>query len=82
MGAKGSVLKRVRQSIKANSRNKHYKSLMKTAFKNALNSTKEDSDSKSKLAISAIDKIQSKGIIHKNAANRLKSRLMKHINNL
>ena len=33
MGAKGSVLKRVRQSIKANSRNKHYKSLMKTSLK-------------------------------------------------
>ena len=36
MSAKGTVLKRVRQSRKANSRNRHYKSMMKTAVKNIL----------------------------------------------
>ena len=36
MSAKGSELKRVRQSRKANSYNNHYKSMMKTAIKNVL----------------------------------------------
>ena len=36
MSAKGTVLKRVRQSIKANARNKNYKSAMKTAIKKML----------------------------------------------
>ena len=82
MGAKGSVLKRVRQSIKANARNKHYKSYMKSALKNALKSTKENSESTCNSALSAIDKVQGKGIIHKNSANRLKAKVMKHMNNL
>ena len=38
MSAKGTVLKRVKQSIKANIRNKNYKSSMKTAVKKVLNS--------------------------------------------
>ena len=47
MSAKGTVLKRVRQSRKANSRNRHYKSMMKTAIKNILETTdKKDSDEK------------------------------------
>ena len=82
MGAKGTVLKRVRQSIKANSRNKHYKSLMKSAVKNALNSTKDNAEVACKSAISTVDKIEGKGIIHKNSANRLKSRVMRHLNSL
>jgi len=82
MGAKGTVLKRVRQSLKASTRNKHYKSFMKSALKNALNSTKDNAEENSKSAISAIDRIECKGIIHKNSANRLKSRVMKHLNSL
>ena len=39
MSAKGTVLKRVRQSKKANSKNRHYKSRMKTAIKNVLEIT-------------------------------------------
>ena len=33
MSAKGTVLKRVRQSIKANARNKNYKSLLPVGIK-------------------------------------------------
>ena len=36
MGATGSELKRVRQSRRDNLRNRHYKSMMKTAIKNIL----------------------------------------------
>ena len=82
MGAKGTVLKRVRQSVKANARNKHYKSFMKSALKSALNSTKDTAEETCKSAISAVDKVEGKGIIHKNSASRLKSRVMKHLNSL
>ena len=82
MGAKGTVLKRVRQSLKANARNKHYKSFMKSALKNALDSTKDNAEETCKSAISAVDRVEGKGIIHKNSANRLKSRVMRHLNSL
>ena len=44
MSAKGTVLKRVRQSRKANNKNRHYKSMMKTAVKAVMEITdKKDS---------------------------------------
>ena len=83
MSAKGTVLKRVRQSKKANSKNKHYKSMMKTAVKDALQVTdKKDAEEKLRKAVSAIDKVRSKGVIHKNTASRQKSRITNHINSL
>ena len=83
MSAKGTVLKRVRQSRKANSRNRHYKSMMKTAIKNILETTdKKDLDEKLRNAISIIDKVKSKGVIHKNTASRQKSRITQYINSL
>ena len=42
MSAKGSELKRVRQSRKANLINKSYKSKISTAVKNVLNENKKD----------------------------------------
>ena len=42
MSAKGSELKRVRQSRKANSYNKHYKSMMNSAINKFMSSSKED----------------------------------------
>ena len=46
MSAKGSTLKRVRQSRKANDYNNHYKSMMKTSIKKALDSSsKKDGES-------------------------------------
>ncbi len=79
MSAKGSVLKRVRQSIKANLKNRSYKSAIKTAVKKAMSNSdnNELSESYTKEAISIIDKASNKGIIHKNKAARYKSRLMK-----
>tara|TARA_Y100000590_G_C15553136_1_gene951716 strand:+ start:646 stop:891 length:246 start_codon:yes stop_codon:yes gene_type:complete len=79
MSAKGSVLKRVRQSIKANLKNRSYKSAIKTAVKKAMSNSdnKELSESYTKEAVSIIDKASNKGIIHKNKAARYKSRLMK-----
>ena len=83
MSAKGTVLKRVRQSRKANSKNKHYKSMMKTAIKNVLEITdKSKLDNKLNKAISVIDRVKSKGVIHKNTASRQKSRIISYINSL
>ena len=42
MSAKGTVLKRVRQSRKANVKNKHYKSIVKSVTKKVLNENKKD----------------------------------------
>ena len=83
MSAKGSELKRVRQSRKANSYNNHYKSMMKTSMKKVLNSTsKEDATSLKDEAFKIIDKVASKGVIHKNKAANQKSRVSKHVNKL
>ena len=83
MGAKGSTLKRVRQSNKRNIRNKHYKSMLSTSVKKYLNEQdKDQSEALLKEAISTIDKVvQKKGVIHKNRGSQQKSKLMGHFNN-
>ena len=82
MGAKGSTLKRVRQSNKRNTRNKHYKSMLSTSVKKYLNEQdKDQSEALLKEAISTIDKVVQKGVIHKNRGSQQKSKLMGHFNN-
>jgi len=81
MGAKGSTLKRVRQSNKRNIRNKHYKSMLSTSVKKYLNEeNKDQSEVLLKDAISTIDKVVQKGVIHKNRGSQQKSKLMGHFN--
>ena len=83
MSAKGSELKRVRQSRKANLINKSYKSKISTAVKNVLNENKKDlAEKKLNEAVKLIDKVASKGIIHKNKAANKKSNLYKHLTSL
>ena len=41
MGASGSELKRVRQSLRNNLRNRHYKSMMKTSIKKVMEADKK-----------------------------------------
>tara|TARA_Y100000590_G_scaffold419754_1_gene521763 strand:+ start:1539 stop:1787 length:249 start_codon:yes stop_codon:yes gene_type:complete len=82
MGASGSTLKRVRQSRKNNLRNRHYKSMMRTAIKNVLKADKKDAPELLKKAISTIDRVATKGIIHNNNAARHKSKISKHVNSL
>ena len=80
MSRNKSVQKRIRQAEKAKLRNRHYKSLMKTSIKKV--QTAENQETASELlkkAVSVIDKVAGKGIIHKkNAANK-KSRLHKFV---
>tara|TARA_Y100001968_G_C19216874_1_gene647642 strand:- start:256 stop:504 length:249 start_codon:yes stop_codon:yes gene_type:complete len=82
MSAKGSELKRVRQSNKNRERNKHYKSILLTVSKKVTSAKKEDAEKELRNAVKVIDKIASKGIIHKKKAANRKSKLHKHVNQL
>ena len=82
MSAKGSELKRVRQSNKNRKRNKHYKSLLSTTIKKVKSIDKKDAQAELKNAIKTIDKIAAKGIVHKKNASNKKSKLTKYINQL
>ncbi len=83
MSAKGSELKRVKQNLKRYQRNKHYKSVLKSAIKNVINAeNKETAQSALSSSFSVIDKTARKGIIHKNKAANQKSRLMRHVASL
>ena len=78
-----SAKKRLRTNAKAAARNRHYRSMMKTAIRNVRNTTKKDEANKAfQQATSLLDKLVSKGIIHKNKAANKKSRLAKYVNSL
>ena len=74
-----SQIKRNRQTIKRQARNKSVRSELRTRTKRAINdidSGAEDSEESLRLAIKRIDKAAAKGVIHKNQAANRKSRLM------
>ncbi len=76
-----SQKKRILTNAKAADRNKAVKSELKTRVRNAVSSAgTADADAHARAAVKRIDKAASKGIIHKNAAARRKSRLMKRLN--
>jgi small subunit ribosomal protein S20 len=76
-----SALKAHRQSIVRRERNRQYRSRLRSALKAARASATSGDAAKAKDAlkgtISLIDRMVSKGIIHKNTAARYKSRLVK-----
>ena len=82
MGASGSELKRVRQSLRNNLRNRHYKSMMKTSIKKVMEADKKDASALLDQAISTIDRVCGKGIIHHTRASHHKSKLTKYVNSL
>ncbi|MDZ7821361.1 MAG: 30S ribosomal protein S20 [Candidatus Marinimicrobia bacterium] len=78
-----STKKRIRQAGKHRQRNRHYKFMLKTWIRRVEEAkTKEEALKELPQAMSVIDKIAQKGIIHKNAAANKKSRLARHINSL
>jgi len=78
-----STKKRIRQSKKRNLRNRQYKSQMKTAIRRVVEAeNKEEATKLYTEAVSVIDKVAQKGVIHKNAAANKKSRLAKRVNAL
>lgn len=77
-----SQIKRNKQNEVRRERNKAAKSELKTRVKNAVDlaaATPEESAAALKLALKKLDKAAAKGIIHKNAAARRKSRLVKKV---
>ncbi|NQD66627.1 30S ribosomal protein S20 [Bacillus haikouensis] len=78
-----SAIKRVKTSNERNAQNATVKSSMRTAVKKAEAAAANGAENVKELtndAIRQLDKAAQKGLIHKNAASRQKSRLMKKAN--
>jgi small subunit ribosomal protein S20 len=76
-----SALKRWRQSLVRRDRNRSIKSKTRTILNRAVSTVgQEGSEENVRAAISALDKAAQQGVIHKNAASRSKSRLLKRFN--
>ncbi len=79
MARNKQAMKRHRQSLKRRARNRHYKSTMRTFVKRVRLAAAEGDGGKAKKALAEamriIDKVAGKGIVHRNAAARTKSRL-------
>jgi small subunit ribosomal protein S20 len=78
-----SAQKRARQTVKRTERNKLYKAKIKTAVKKVLSSTdKTAAEAELKKAVTLLDRVSVKRIIHKNNAAHKKSQLVRHVNNI
>jgi len=77
------ALKRHRQSLKRNLRNKHFKTIMKNAVKKALAAKESDNEEEKKAAFrqaeSVIRRVSSKGLLPGKRASRKVSRLSKQL---
>ena len=78
-----SVKKRQRQQAAHYDRNQQYRSKMRSSIKKVLASTdKTEAEMLYREAVSVIDSLKSKKILHKNTAARRKSALTNHVNSL
>lgn len=78
-----SSIKRVRQDKKRRIHNRALRSKMRTLYKKVMTSeTKADAEAALNQAVSYIDRMAVKGIVHKNNAANKKSNLVKHVNSL
>ncbi len=77
-----SALKEIRKNIRRRTRSRVIRTSTRTHVKRALQAAESGVQESADLlreALSALDKAASKGVIHKNAAARRKSRLMKKL---
>ncbi len=78
-----SAKKRLRQSLNRKMHNRYYHKSTRTAIKKLRSlHSKEEAMAMYPSVASMIDKLAKRGIIHKNKAANLKSKLMHHINKL
>jgi len=78
-----SAAKRMRSNARRRARNKPRLSRMRKAVKSVRTSPdKETAAERLRATAALLDKIASKGTIHKNKASRLKSRLAKAVNSM
>ena len=75
-----SQIKRNRQALDRRARNKSTRSALKTQVKTLLSSEGDDAQARYREVSKALDQAAAKGVIHKNAAARKKSRLAKRLN--
>lgn len=77
------AIKRVRQAEKKKKHNRARKSKMRNLIKDVMSATdKKEAEKLLKEAISYVDRMSVKGIVHKNNAARKKAALTKHVNSL
>lgn len=75
-----SSKKRLRQAEKARLRNRSTRSSLRTSLKKILaTNSKEEAEALINRTQSIIDKTAQKGVIHRNAAARYKSRVQRHV---
>ena len=83
LASHASALKAHRQSLKHREHNRQFRSRLRNALRSIRTAIDGDDLTGAKAAlrqtISLIDKMTSKGIIHRNAAGRYKSRLTRRI---
>lgn len=78
-----SALKRIRQDKKRKLYNRQNKKLVKFAIRAVREaSTFEEANEKLKSATSVLDKVVSRGVLHKNTASNRKAALAKFVNKL
>ncbi|MDN5850730.1 MAG: 30S ribosomal protein S20 [Nitrococcus sp.] len=78
--------KRARQAVQRRQANQAQRSMMRTAVKRVVRALGSGDHEKAaeayRLAVPVVDRMASKGLIHRNKAARQKSRLNKHIHAL
>lgn len=78
-----SASKRIKQDAKRRERNRYHRSRMRSMIKNLREATDEETASQQLPEIkSYLDRLASKGIIHKNKAANYKSELENHVNKM
>ena len=78
-----SAEKRARQSAKRRLANREKRSRMRTLTRKVMEEQdKQQAETLLKDAVSYIDRMTTKGLVHKNTAANRKSSLVKHVNNL
>ena len=78
-----SAVKRLRQNKKRRAHNNARRSKMRTLIKKVMStSDKEQAEKHLKEAVSLIDRLAVKNVIHPNTAARKKSQLTTYVNNL
>jgi small subunit ribosomal protein S20 len=75
-----SAKKAMRKSLAANDRNRHKRSQLRTAIKKVRSAaTAKDAEVAFSEAVRLLDRAGRKNLVHKNTANRTKSRLAKFV---
>ena len=77
MANHSATKKDVRQASKRREKNKYYGKTTRNAIRDLKAASGDDASKKLPVLLSMIDKLASKGIIHKNKAANLKSKLTK-----